>query len=526
MSLPLNASVASSLQTIAVIGAGTMGIGIAEVAASAGLTVLLFDVNHEVANRSIATLHSRLRKRVQQGKADAQATENMLLRITLTQSLPELSTAQLVIEAVAEQLTIKQAIFGELEGICDENTIFASNTSSLSITAIGRQLKYPERLAGLHFFNPAPVMKLVEIIRGKETADIVIETLKTLTLSLGKVPVLCRSTPGFIVNRVARPFYAEALRALEEQIGTPATLDSAMRDAGGFSMGPLELTDLIGHDVNYAVTNAMFQAFGYDPRFQTSLVQQELVQAGHLGRKSNRGFYCYEQNTNDNQNNTQAQPLIAAKVEVNQKQTVKAQGDWQILPEFLLLLLQNEICIEEPKLGLSHSPTLIVNEVIIMLTNGELTSKHAQTMNKPVVQFDLSANYGRATAVTLSFATQNSQQQNQQAIAFFQALGKDVIVLPDYPALLTMRTVAMLCNEALDGVNKGIASAEDIDNAMRFGVNYPKGPLSWGAQLGWRRILSILEQLSLFYADSRYRPNPLLRQLAAGFQTLSFKESP
>lgn len=514
MALPLN----STIKTIAVIGAGTMGIGIAQVAATAGLTVLLFDINQEALAHALSTMTQRLRKRVEQGKADAKVTEDIIGNITATQSLPELANAQLVIEAVVEKLDVKHAIFGELEGICHESTIFASNTSSLSITAIGRQLKHPERLAGLHFFNPAPVMKLVEVIRGLETSPEVIDQLKALTLSFGKIPVVCRSTPGFIVNRIARPFYAETLRALEAQIGSPATLDSAMREAGGFTMGPLQLTDLIGHDVNYAVSESLFQAFGYDSRFQTSLMQLELVLAGHLGRKTQRGFYHYDENQ------PQPMPSFAAKVHFDQPQTVKARGDWQIFPEFAQLLTESGISLEGLEQSRHQSPTLIVNNVIIMLTNGELSSFHAQKLGQAVVQFDLSADYFTASTVTLSCAIQNSPQQNQQAIAFFQSLGKNVIVLPDYPALLTMRTVAMLCNEALDVVNKGIATALDTDNAMRYGVNYPKGPLAWGAQLGWQRVLSVLEHLTQFYGDSRYRPNPLLRHLAAGYQTLSFKE--
>ncbi|MES0685954.1 3-hydroxyacyl-CoA dehydrogenase [Providencia stuartii] len=507
-----------TLNTVAVIGAGTMGIGIAQVAASAGHTILLFDINTQALNKAKQSLTERLNKRVQQGKADAQTTEALLARITLVHTMADLAPAQLVIEAVAEKLTIKQAIFSELEGICKENTLFASNTSSLSITAIASQLKHPERFAGLHFFNPAPIMKLVEVIRGRETASAVIEQLKNLAVAWGKIPVICRSTPGFIVNRVARPFYAETLRALEEQIANPATLDSVLRDAGGFSMGPLQLTDLIGHDVNYAVTDSVFQAFGYDPRFQTSFEQLELVQAGHLGRKTGRGFYHYDDN----------KPLpkatMAEKVILNNPPSVTARGDWQSLPEFAQLLRQNGIPLEESKIDSHESPTLRVNNVIVMLTNGELTSVRAQKANQSMVQFDLSADYAKANAIAISCAVQNSHQENQSVIAFFQSLNKDVIVLPDYPGLLTMQTVAMLCNEALDVVNKGVASPKDTDNAMRYGVNYPKGPLAWGAEIGWQHILNTLDQLSQFYADGRYRANPLLRQLVAGVRSLPAKE--
>lgn len=508
----------SSFKTVAVIGAGTMGIGIAQVAASAGHTVLLFDINKRTLEKAKMSLDERLHRRVQQGKANAQSTTELLERITLIHTFNELAPAQLVIEAAAEKLAVKQAIFSELESIFPQDTLFASNTSSLSITAIASQLKYPERLAGLHFFNPAPVMKLVEVIRGRETTDAVIDQLKALTLSWGKIPVICRSMPGFIVNRVARPFYAETLRALEDKIADPATLDSVLRDAGGFAMGPLQLTDLIGHDINYAVTNSIFQASGYDPRFQTSFEQLELVQAGHLGRKIGRGFYHY------GENKTLSSAKIAEKVILNNPPVVTARGDWQIFPEFAQLLRQNEILLEESKTDCPSIPTLLIGNVIVMLTNGELSSALAQRLNQSIVQFDLSADYAQATALAISCATQNSHQDNQTVIAFFQSLNKDVIVLPDYPGLLTLRTVAMLCNEALDVVNKGIASPEDTDNAMRYGVNYPKGPLTWGKQIGWQNILNTLEQLTLFYADGRYRANPLLRQLAAGYHTLPTKE--
>lgn len=515
-----------SLQNVAVIGAGTMGIGIAQVAANAGLHVQLFDMNAQVLQQSVTALTVRLRKRVEQGKADAKSTEETLSRLHVVDNLAALTSADLVIEAVAEKLSVKQAIFSELEGICRENTIFASNTSSLSITAIASVLKRPEHMAGLHFFNPAPVMKLVEVIRGLDTAENVIECLKKLTLAFNKIPVICRSTPGFIVNRVARPFYAETLRALEEQVGTPATLDSVIRDAGGFSMGPLQLTDLIGHDVNYAVTESVFQAFGYDPRFQTSFAQLALVQAGYLGRKSGRGFYPYSSDNHDDHNKSSSEIEVTPTVVLSHPLNVKAFGNWQIFPELKQLLQQNGISIEEAEQKTRQPPSLVVNDVIIILTNGELTSTLAQKLKQPVVQFDLSANYVAATTIVISCATQNSHQQNQDAIAFFQSIGKRVIVLPDYPALLTLRTVAMLCNEALDVVNKGIASAQDSDLAMRFGVNYPKGPLAWGAQIGWAHILQTLEHLAHFYGDGRYRPNPLLRQLAAGFQSLSLEALP
>lgn len=275
--------------SVGMIGAGTMGIGIAQVAASAGHHVMLFDVNAEASSRALNALHQRLQQRVDAGKADADTTQQLLARIQIVTVLTELASCALVIEAIAERLEIKQSLFRDLEAICSPQTLFASNTSSLSITAIASALKHPQRMAGLHFQSRA----------GDETGRDCTwfgnrcgyaQCATRIGRGMEKQPVVCRSTPGFIVNRVARPFYAETLRALEEQIATPATLDAVLRDAGGFAMGPLQLTDLIGHDVNYAVTESVFHAFGSDPRFQPSLVQKELVEAGHLGRKSDRGF--------------------------------------------------------------------------------------------------------------------------------------------------------------------------------------------------------------------------------------------
>ncbi|WP_237385746.1 3-hydroxyacyl-CoA dehydrogenase [Xenorhabdus sp. Sc-CR9] len=507
---------------IAVIGAGTMGIGIAQVAAQAGHSVLLFDVSGEAARHALDNLHTRLNQRVEMGKAEAGATQVLLQRITRVDSLQALAPCVLVIEAIIEQLEAKQNLFRQLESICSARTLFASNTSSLSITAIARELSTPQRMAGLHFFNPAPLMKLVEIIQGLETSLQTVETLKVLIADWKKQPVVCRSTPGFIVNRIARPFYAEALRALEEQVASPPTLDAVMKESGGFAMGPLQLMDLIGHDINYAVTESLFHAFYGDPRFQPSLQQKELVDAGYLGRKRGRGFYIYDIKGNDKKKDTQLQPKIEPKQPKGQKlpMRIRATGNWVALPHFVSLLRQPDlqkynIVFEEHKNDRFHSPTLQLDDVILILTKGRTCAQITDEIRVPVMQFDLSANHQTASIITLSTAYQNTPQQTAKVISFIQSLGKQVILLPDYPGLLAMRTVAMLCNEALDAVNKGIANAEDIDLAMRYGVNYPIGPLTWGEQVGWKHILTTLENLHKYYGESRYRPVPLLRQLAA-----------
>ncbi len=499
-------NVVNTSMPVAVIGAGAMGIGIAQVAAAAGHRVKLYDIALPAAAHALEQLRQRLRKRVETGKADAHSTETLLDNIQLVNSLGDLADSRLVIEAVAEKLEIKQGLFRDLEAVCSPSTLFASNTSSLSITAIASALRHPQRMAGLHFFNPAPLMKLVEIVSGLETSPETLDTLQTLARQWGKHSVACRSTPGFIVNRVARPFYAETLRALEEQIAAPATLDAVLRDAGGFAMGPLQLTDLIGQDVNYAVTESVYHAFYQDPRFTPSLIQQEMVAAGHLGRKSGRGFYRYGSEQT-------IPPAIFAPAELGEPpQSITLHGDWSAMAEFAQLLAGNAATIKH--LG-QTSPLVSLDEVTFMLTNGKTASQVAEEIGSPVVLFDLSVNYQHAPVIAISSAEQNTVPQTAKVIRLLQSLGKQVIHLPDYPGLLVMRTVAMLSNEALDVVNKGVASAADTDNAMRFGVNYPQGPLAWGNKLGWRHILATLENLQRYYAEARYRPMPLLRHYAA-----------
>lgn len=276
----------TSLANVAVIGSGTMGAGIAEVAAAAGHPVLIYDIDHQAIARAIDGIARRLASRVERGKLASEQADALLARLHPAHDLAALADADLVIEAASERLEVKTALFAQLAEICAPSTLLTSNTSSISITAIAAGVKNPERVAGLHFFNPAPVMKLVEVVSGLETSAEVVEQLCQCVSGWGKQPVRCRSTPGFIVNRVARPFYAEAWRALEEQVAAPEVIDAALRDGGGFPMGPLALTDLIGQDVNFAVTCSVFNAFWQDRRYLPSLLQQELALAGRLGKRA------------------------------------------------------------------------------------------------------------------------------------------------------------------------------------------------------------------------------------------------
>ena len=281
---------------VAVIGAGTMGSGIAQVAAQAGHNVVLFDTHKEAVDKALAGLRKILDKLVEKGKFTAEQADGIHGRITPASDLKDLAGSGLVIEAIIEDLGIKQKLFAELEGILATDAILATNTSSLSVTAIAGSLKYPERMVGLHFFNPAPLLPLVEVVPGLATAPDLAQRCAALMTAWGKAPVIGKDTPGFIVNRVARPFYGEAIRIYEEGIADMPTIDAAMKSVG-FKMGPFELMDLIGNDINFTVTKTVWEAFFYDPRYKPSFTQQRQVESGRLGRKTGRGYYSYAEGT-------------------------------------------------------------------------------------------------------------------------------------------------------------------------------------------------------------------------------------
>jgi len=280
-----------------VIGSGAMGSGIAQVMAAAGSEVMLFDLNAEMVNRALAQIRQNAKRLVEKGKMHEADADSMVGRIKAISNLRVCAGSELVIEAIIEDLSIKQALFTEIEGIVSEDTILATNTSSLSVASISAALKNKQRFLGIHFFNPAPLMPLVEIIPGYITSEAVLTKVVHLVKDWGKVGVVANDTPGFIVNRLARPFYGEALRIAEEGIANFETIDHAMKSLGGFRMGPFELMDFIGHDVNYRVTETVWQQMFYDARYRPSLIQKRLFESGLYGKKSGRGYYLYE---NDN----------------------------------------------------------------------------------------------------------------------------------------------------------------------------------------------------------------------------------
>jgi 3-hydroxybutyryl-CoA dehydrogenase len=282
---------------IGVVGSGAMGSGIAQVAATAGHPTIIYDTNAGALDKAKANLTNSLNKLVEKQKITADKAADILALTTYSSSIKDFNSCDLIIEAIVENIDVKQSVFKELESITSNTCVLASNTSSLSITSIASACNNPEKVIGIHFFNPATLMPLVEIIPGVATDMVIANHCQALINSWGKVTVMAKDTPGFIVNRVARPFYSEALRIYDEQLADMATIDWAMKEFGGFKMGPFELMDLIGHDVNYVVTETVWKQFYYDPRFKPSLTQKRLLEAKFLGKKSGRGFYDYREGT-------------------------------------------------------------------------------------------------------------------------------------------------------------------------------------------------------------------------------------
>ena len=485
---------------VGVVGAGTMGAGIAEVAATAGHRVLLYDGASGAVEAALERIGAALERAEAQGRITTNQRASTFARITACHGFDALGAAGLVIEAIIEDLEAKQKLLETLEVFLDPDAILASNTSSLSITALAVKLQHPQRLVGMHFFNPASRMALVEVVRGLASAPEVVATARATAEAWGKTAVEVRSTPGFIVNRVARPFYGEALRALAEGAADVATIDAVMREAGGFRMGPFELMDLIGLDVNLAVSRQVHEAYHHDPRYTPSLHQRELVEAGRIGRKAGRGFYDHASGA--------GAPTPQTAPPAPPPMSIIVEGDLGIAEALLPRFKAARVEIDRR----SGEGLIRIGQLRLVRTDGRGATVWSYMLDRPVATFDLALDYATCKRLALAPADQTSAGELDPAIGLLQAAGIEVSVVDDLPGLLVMRTVCMLANEAAEAVQAGVASAQAIDIAMRLGVNYPRGPLEWAEAIGLKPVLEALDHLARSYGEDRYRAAWLLRR--------------
>jgi 3-hydroxybutyryl-CoA dehydrogenase len=496
--------------SVLVVGAGIMGAGIAQVAAQAGHSVLLFDMREGAAAEAQDKLAASLNALVAKGKLGADAVAQTLARIRAISNLQEAAAVGLVVEAIVEKLEAKRGLFQQLESIVSADCILATNTSSISVTAIANGLKLPARLVGMHFFNPVPLMKLVEVVSGLQTDGAVANAIFALSQAWGKVAVHARSTPGFIVNRIARPYYAETLALLQEQATTPAVLDACMR-AAGFRMGPCELMDLIGHDTNFAVTQSVYEANFFDKRYQPSLVQREMVDGGLLGRKSGQGFYSYAPDA--------AKPTVATieSVPMPSAKSIWLHGNGP-LADALFTACERAVGQDRlpdagaaPALNRDEESEWIgleINGCQLRMTDGRCATQ----LGRDVAVFDLPLQAAAGTVLAWAPSSRATAAWVTQAQQWLQALGFNPQRVADTPGLVVARSIAMLVNEAADAVHQGVCNEAAADAAMKLGVNYPAGPFEWLARWGAGPVCHLLDALAAYYRGERYRVNPLLRQ--------------
>ncbi|GLZ11622.1 3-hydroxyacyl-CoA dehydrogenase PaaC [Actinomadura sp. NBRC 104425] len=491
-------------ETVAVVGTGTMGAGIAQVAALAGHRVLLLDTAPGAADRAVFGIREQVGRLAARGRVDADPDA---LALTPVDGVGALADARIVIEAIVEDLDAKRRLIAELEPVVAPDCLLASNTSSLSPTALAAGAERPERILGLHFFNPVPRMRLVEVVAGADTRAEVLDRAADLVTAWGKTPVRSAPTPGFIVNRIARPYYAEAWRLCEEQAAAPEVVDAVLTGAGGFPMGPFALMDLIGHDVNEAVTRSVWSAFAHDRRFEPSQAQRALVEAGRLGRKSGRGVYRYGRDAPVPQ--ACGAPPEPAPLEVTDHGAV-ALGT---------LLSRASVPVLGGERG--DGTVELPGGALLVRGTGVTATALAVEHGAPVVVVDRTLDDATATAIAIAPSDSCPADAVAAATGLLQAAGLTVHVIDDTPGLIVTRTVAMLVNLAADALQHGVATAADIDAAMRLGAGHPLGPLAWGDRWGAGTVHSVLTALQDAYGDPRYRPSPLLRRRALSGRSLA-----
>ena len=510
------------VNTIAIIGTGIMGMGIAQIAAQAGIQVLLFDTKMGAAAQGRQSLQTMLEKLTAKGKFTDEQLQFALGNLIVIEDIAKISVADVVIEAIVENLKIKQQLFKQLESIVSTKTVLATNTSSLAVTAIAADCEYPERVAGFHFFNPVPLMKIVEVIPGLSTHPCVVETLMDLAKRMGHLGVVAKDTPGFIVNHSGRAYGTEALKILGEGVASFEDIDLIMREGAGFRMGPFELFDLTGIDVSHPVMESVYNQFYSEARYRPHPLTRQMLVGKKLGRKVGEGFYQYKDGQKVTENTSQ-QPSFEVSISDAVITSVWIGADLvEDRQQLIGYLSFNNIKIDDN--DKPHSDSLV-----LLAIYGEDTTNAAiryQVDPKQAVAIDMLTDLSMHRTLMPSLITQD--RFVAQAYALFSKSSDETIdgnkesvqatvgatLLNESTGFVTQRIIAMVVNLGCDIAMQGIASPEDIDNAVKLGLGYPYGPISWGDKLGADRILLILERIYELTGDPRYRSSPWLQRRA------------
>lgn len=491
------------INTLGLVGTGVMGAGIAQIAAQAGVVVRLFDARDGAAHTAREGLAVTFAKLVSKGKVSQASMDAALANLQVADVIDALKDCDLVVEAIIENLDAKRGLLQQLEGIVRPTCILATNTSSLSVTAIASGCQRPERVAGLHFFNPVPLMRVVEVIDGLATAPAVGDALLAFVARTGHRGVRAKDTPGFIVNHAGRAYGTEALKMLDEGVAERGDIDRILREGVGFRMGPLELLDLTGLDVSHPVMESIYNQFYQEPRYKPSPLTRQMLLGGRFGRKTGHGFYQYE--NGQVINGPQPQPVPSVHAGPPVWIATENSEDYERLSRLVIDLGAHLESTAQP------SP-----EALCLLApyGRDATSACVRFDTDPArtLCIDLLTNLSRHRTLMQNPLT--SAAMRDAAHALLAADGVGVTVIGDSVGFVAQRTLAMVVNLACDIAQQRIASVDDIDQAVHLGLGYPHGPLAWGDALGPRRILTILQRMSELTHDPRYRPSPWLRRRA------------
>ncbi len=493
---------------IGVVGCGTMGRGIAQIAAQAGIRVRLFDQQPGAVAAARAAIGEVLQRLLDKGRITPAALQDALACLQPADSLAALAECDLVVEAIVERLEVKRELLVALEAVLREDAILASNTSSLSVTAMAAACQRPGRVAGWHFFNPVPLMKIVEVVAGTLTESWVCDTLLALARRLGHTGVLARDLPGFIVNHAGRGFAPEGLRILSEGVADVQTVDRILRDVAGFRMGPFELTDLIGLDVSLAVMDSIYEQFYHEPRFKPSALARAQVAAGLYGRKTGRGFYVYAEGA----------PVLDPEPALPHCEVADWPPVWisNAEPDLAQLLRQ---ALQAVGARLEQGSTPSADALILLTPLGQDVTSAALAQGLDArralgVDCLFAPLRGLDQRRTLMASPATAPAMRDAAHAMLGAGGVPVSLIRDSAGFVAQRIVAQIISVGCDIAQQRVASPADIDLGVRLGLGYPMGPLAMGDALGPRRVLGILEQMLAITGDPRCRPSPWLRRRA------------